>query len=59
MSDNTPISIKEIKLIRDFIEKKIITLQSNRSGKVFFGNIGTEVVIDGDKTFYPQFPDAR
>ena len=48
--------------IQDFIEKKIITLQSNRSGKVFFGNIGTETVKifndDGSlkQTFYPQFP---
>ena len=42
--------------IKDFIESKITTLQSNRSGKVFFGNIGTEVVISGKNTFYPQFP---
>lgn len=48
--------------IKDFIEKKIITLRSNHSGKVFFGNIGTETVKilndDGSlkQTFYPQFP---
>ncbi len=42
--------------IQDFIEKKITTLQSNHSGKILFGNVGTEVVTSNKKTFYPQFP---
>ena len=38
------------------IDEKITTLRSNHSGKILFGNIGTEVVISGKNTFYPQFP---
>jgi hypothetical protein len=42
--------------IKDIIEQKIAELRVSNPGKVFFGNIGTEVVVDGDRTFYPQFP---
>ena len=42
--------------IQDIIKNKIEALQSNHSGKILFGNVGTEVVHDGKKTFYPQFP---
>ena len=42
--------------IKDFIESKITTLKSNHFGKILFGNIGTEVVDDNGRKFYPQFP---
>jgi hypothetical protein len=42
--------------IKDIIEQKIEELQVSNPGKIFFGNIGTEVVNNNGKIFYPQFP---